>query len=171
MSLSTAKISGSYSNSLDRIVHSNHPILMRILMESLLEDNLPDSPSFSPLYRAVREGLTDAVRTLVQLGVDTNERNELGEIPLHIAVRKNLSEIVEILAPVSNVNTQSFTGMSPLHWACLLGYANIAEILLAYGADPWLHAKQVDDLTPRDLALIMDYPHILDLLENPLTLQ
>ncbi len=171
MSLSTITVSKGQQSSLDRIVHSDHPILMRILMEAILEDNLPDNQDFPPLHRAVREGLTDAVRTLVGLGVETSERNSLGETPLHIAVRKNLREIVEILAPVSDVNAQSYTGMTPLHWACLLGYANIVEILLAYGADPWIHASQVDDLTPRDLAVIMEYQHILELLENPLILK
>jgi ankyrin repeat protein len=37
---------------------------------------------------------------------------------------------------LKNIDALSTGGMTPLHVACGLGYADVAEVLLAAGADP-----------------------------------
>lgn len=161
-------ISTTHKNAdpLEKLVASDHPVLLRVLLETLREDHATDSSSISSLHRAVRLGLSEAVQSLLQFGADPNEKNNLGEIPLHVAVRMNRIDIVEILLPVSKVNTASYYGLTPLHWACLFGYCSIAELLLLHGADPWIQALEMDGLSPKDLAELMGYKDIISLLNN-----
>lgn len=156
--------------SLKKAFCTNHSVLLNVMMETMLEDNVLTTTRVHPLHKASALGLTDTVKALLEFGADPDERNSLGETALHVAVRKNHSQVVEILAMVSDVNAKNIYGMTPLHWACLLGYSSIVEILVAYGADPWIHADALDDLTPRDLAVMMGYPHLLEIMENPLSL-
>lgn len=151
---------------LERVMASEHPVMLRVLLETLREDHATDTTNIPPLHRAVRLGLTSAVQSLLQFGADPNEKNSLGETPLHVAVRTNRMDIIEVLLPVSNVNSASYHGLTPLHWACLLGYTHIVDLLLLNGADPHIQAVQMDGLTPKDIAEIMEYKDILSLFEN-----
>lgn len=151
---------------LETIMSSEHPILLRVLMETLREDHTRDTTNTPPLHRAVRLGLAEAVKSLLEFGSDPNERNNLGEIPLHIAVRTNRVDIVEILLPLSHVNSVSYYGLTPLHWACLFGYTSIVELLLIHGADPYIQAMEMDGLSPKDLAKMMEYRDIISLIDN-----
>lgn len=151
---------------LERLVNSDHPVLLRVLLETLREDHATDTSQITPLHRAVRLGIAEAVESLLQFGADPNEKNHLGEIPLHVAVRINRADIVEILLPVSKVNTASYYGLTPLHWACLFGYTSIVELLLLHGADPWIQAIEMDGLSPKDLAELMGYKDILLLFDT-----
>ena len=39
-------------------------------------------------------------------------------------------------------------GMTPLHWAALIGHETLAELLLSHGADPEASGHLSEDLTP-----------------------
>lgn len=164
--MKTLSITQKNTDPLEKLVNSDHPVLLRILLETLREDHATDTSHITPLHRAVRLGIAEAVQSLLQFGADPNEKNLLGEIPLHVAVRINRADIVEILLPVSKVNEVSYYGLTPLHWACLFGYTSIAELLLLHGADPWIRAVEMDELSPKDLAELMGYKEILSLFNS-----
>ncbi|HOK09833.1 MAG TPA: ankyrin repeat domain-containing protein [Candidatus Hydrogenedens sp.] len=151
---------------LDKVALSNHPVLFNIMLTTLCEDHGVSTSKISPLHRAVRLGLEEAVESLLQFGSDPNEKNSLGEIPLHVAVRMNRIDLVRILLPYSHINATSHYGLTPLHWACLFGYTPIVELLLLNGADPYIHAVEADGLTPRDFAMLMGQKEVINLIEN-----
>ncbi len=150
----------------EKLSKTDHPILLRVLLETLREDHATEASHTTPLHRAVRLGLTEAVQSLIEFGADPNEKNHLGEIPLHVAVRMNRTDIIEILLPVSHINLASYYGLTPLHWACLFGYTSIVELLLLNGADPLIQAIEMDGLSPKDLAELMDYKDISSLINS-----
>ncbi len=151
---------------LEKIGISDHPVLLRVLMETFREDYGTETFQKHPLHRAVHLGIVEAVQSLIRFGADPNEKNDIGEIPLHVAVRMNRMDIVDILLPISNINEANYYGLTPLHWACIFGYTPIAELLLLRGANPYIHANEVDGLTPKDIAVLMDYKEIVSLIEN-----
>ncbi|HOV33458.1 MAG TPA: ankyrin repeat domain-containing protein [Candidatus Hydrogenedens sp.] len=155
----------------EKIGISDHPVLLRILMETFREDYGKDTSQVHPLHRAVHLGIREAVQSLIRFGADPKEKNSLGEIPLHVAVRMNRVNIVGILLSISNINETNYYGLTPLHWACLFGYTPIVELLLLNGASPYIHASEVDNLTPKDIAVLMDYKEIVSLIEklNPIS--
>ncbi len=164
--MSTLSTLQKNTDPLEKIVISDHPILLRVVLETLREDHTTDTSNLTPLHRAVQLGLTEAVQSLLQFGADPNEKNQLGEIPLHVAVRMNRVDIVEILLPVSKINSANYYGLTPLHWACIFGYTSLVEMLLLHGADPYIQAVEMDSLSPRDLAELMDYKDILSLIDT-----
>ena len=48
----------------------------------------------------------------------------------------DVEKIQELLAGGANANGELNHGLTPLHWAATRGHKRVAEILLAYGADP-----------------------------------
>ena len=87
-------------------------------------------------------------------------KDHAGETPLHKAVRSGNVKAVQVLAEASYLDATNNEGMAPLHWACLLGYDEIAKALVEAGADPHLTDDLLDDMTPLDLAILMGYEDI-----------
>jgi ankyrin repeat protein len=94
-------ISPKTTNPLEKIGVSDHPVLLRILMETFREDYGTDTSQTRPLHRAVHLGITEAIQSLIRFGADPNEKNNLGEIPLHVAVRMNRMDVIDIFLPIS----------------------------------------------------------------------
>ena len=52
-----------------------------------------------------------------------NAPNKLGDTPIHCAAYYGHTEIVKILAPLTdNPNAPNNAGMTPIYWAALMGY-------------------------------------------------
>jgi ankyrin repeat protein len=86
----------------------------------------------------------------------SNVRNNLGETPLHEAVKFSQKEKVELLiAKGADIEAKDSLGMTPLHWAFIMGKNNdIIEVLIAKGANinarlnngkTLLHDTRLDD--------------------------
>ena len=90
-------------------------------------------PSKDPaLIWAAKNNLLAIAKLLLDRGVDVNERDLLGNTPLHAAVK--YPEMVDLLiGKGAYVNSQNFLGETPLHFA--VKYKKTVEILLAKGAD------------------------------------
>ena len=87
------------------------------------------------LCHACYEGDQTAVQTLLDLGVDANSSDCIGQLPLCLAIRLNHLEIAELLLRAgSDVNKPDWTSCSPLHVACLMGHIKMVALLLQYGA-------------------------------------
>lgn len=151
---------------LSRAYESGHIALAEIMLQTERDDNSESLKGATPMHRAAWLGLHEALHSLLSYGADPGARDRFGETPLHKAVREGESMAVETLLPVSNVNAQNSFGMAPLHWACLNGRADIAEMLIAQGADPSQRSEALDGLNPAEVATAMGYSELVDTLQR-----
>ena len=116
-----------------------------------LPTQLPEPPPLPPeisLLDAAEKGYFDAVKQHIAAGTFSNERDENGLTPLHLAVGKGHVEIVRLLIKsTTDLNAKNDWGSTPLHYAII---EEIAELLIAEGAD--VNAKDEDGDTPLDWA-------------------
>jgi ankyrin repeat protein len=88
--------------------------------------------------------LTEAVKTndigkinmLLSSGADVNDRDQLGETPLHVAAVRGYREASSLLiANGADVNAEDKRGLTPLHAAAWMGHTEIVTMLITEGAD------------------------------------
>lgn len=98
---------------------------------------------FTPLGLAAFFKRPEAVRLLIERGADAApaSRNQPAFTPLHSAVAtdagpRDLGIVRALLEAGAPVNARSGSGGTPLHTAAFLGDTEVAELLLARGADP-----------------------------------
>lgn len=114
------------------------------------------SYSDSLLYEAVKKGLTDEVRYLLDNGYSVIDRNFAGDTPLHVASRYGHLDIVRIcLGHKADVNMPNFrTYYTPLHVAAENGHPEIVRRLIQAGAAINVRSKGVFEFTPLHLAVL-----------------
>jgi uncharacterized protein len=89
------------------------------------------------LLRAVRDGDTATVRSLIEQHADVNGAAADGQTPLAWAAYRNDLETVTLLVRAgADVNTSNGYGVTPLALACSNANARIVAMLLAAGANP-----------------------------------
>ena len=111
----------------------------------------------SPLHCACRHGRLNAVRALIELGVDFNHKDGDGKTPLHHAVcfhkePEAMEMTLVLLAAGADINAVDGRGSTPLH---CVGHATCADVLVDTGAD--LEARDRQRQTPLYHALCL-YP-------------
>lgn len=151
---------------LDRAFSSGHMAIAEMMLHQEREEQATASQTAQPLHRAACLGLTEAVVSLLTYGANPTARDRMGETPLHKAVREGYLATVEALVEVSDLNIRSNAGMAPLHWACITGQVEMVRLLLENGADPCLRNEAMDGLTPVDLAALMGFEEICELLDQ-----
>lgn len=108
------------------------------------------------LHRLVRDGETEAIKDLLEAGLDPNPVNDHGLTPLTIAAALNHVNIVTRLLESgvdpnwTSKNEHYPCQTTPLHWAAYLGHTDVATALLNAGADKNAAAK--NGSTPLDWA-------------------
>jgi len=86
------------------------------------------------------------------------------DISIHSAAYdENIEAVKQHLAAGTDVNAKDKRGLTPLHWASLIGHKEAVELLISKGAD--VNAKIDDGRTPLDFA-IKRKPEIADLLRK-----
>jgi cytohesin len=90
---------------------------------------------------------------------------------LHVACIVGNAEVVRVLLEEGqdDPNTRDRHGNTPLHIAAVNRRANIARILLAHGADPFI--AQPSGWTPLDVALAKRCAELVDILTEPMSNQ
>ena len=98
------------------------------------------------LHAEVREGDTEAVKTLMELGLDPNQWNSRGYTPLHLAADFGHLDIVHhlldggadpsIAMNLPEKRKKFDCQYTPLHTAAIAGHLEIVTALLGSGADP-----------------------------------
>ena len=111
----------------------------------------PGSVEGVSLHAASGEGNLDVVRSLLDNGVNVNERDGHHATPLYWASWKGEYEAAKLLIKYgADVNCREKEGWTPLHAASYDGYLEIAQLLLDHGAD--VNAKQQELSTPLHIA-------------------
>ncbi|KAH9053059.1 ankyrin repeat-containing domain protein [Lactarius vividus] len=99
------------------------------------------------LYTASENGQLDIVQSLLDGGLDVDERNSSGVTALHAASIKGQLEVVKLLIERgAYVNSRSKIGSAPLHIASAEGHIDVARLLLDHGAD--VNARTREQRTP-----------------------
>ncbi|GJL97152.1 MAG: hypothetical protein DHS20C06_09690 [Hyphobacterium sp.] len=101
-----------------------------------------DAIGFTALFEAARDGQTEAVTALLDLGADANlhaYENALTLTALHMAATGDHADIVAaLIAAGADMDVQGTMGGTPLMWAAFEGSQDSARVLLEHGADPTL---------------------------------
>lgn len=148
----------AFETPLSRAERTDHSVLSELMIQYEQSDRDLSVIESSLLHRAAAMGLGHVADALLREGAEIDLCDIHGETPLHKAVRNGHADVVEKLVEAgANTNASSHQGLAPLHWAALVGDATITDMLLNAGADPALPAVHLDNLTPLDLARIMDY--------------
>jgi len=128
-------------------------------LKALLEAEPELAQSFSgdgwtPLHLAAAFGTPGAVSVLLAAGapVDAVSRNPQQNQPLHatLALGKNAETIRLLLAHGAPVNEAQAGGFTPIFSAAIANRRDLAETLLAHGADP--HRKSDQGKSAADFA-------------------
>lgn len=151
------------TNPLERAFQSGHMVIadLLLLQERMDKEDVPQKSQAgdaTPYF-----GLESAARALLSAN-DPGARGRKTGSALHRAARDGNVESATYEADECDVNGISADGMTPLHWACLRGDLHMAECLLEAGADPTIRNEALDGLSARDLAQVMGYTELTELL-------
>ncbi len=151
---------------LTRICRTGRTEIASLMVTQEAEDVTTEAAKLPPVHRAVCLGQDGNLRDMLSRGMDPSERDHRGETPLHRAVRAgSLDTVSALLDSGSDVNARDTVGMTPLHWAALTGRVEAAEVLMTHGADPWARDTFAGGLTPLELARMMSYDNVADLIQ------
>ena len=104
-----------------------------------------------------------AVKELIEKGVNPNAQTKDGTSPLHIAAKKEDTEITNLLiASGADVNSRDQNGMTALIAAASEGQGPNAEVLLSAGAD--INAMDDKGFTALMWATYKGFPEVVEIL-------
>lgn len=102
------------------------------------------------IHAFAREGEIDNLLKCVEAGVSVNVKDSEGRTPLHWAVDRGHSKVVEMLVSKdADVNAKDDEGQTPLHYAVVCDREGIAEFLVKQNAST--DVKDNDGNTPHDV--------------------
>nr|XP_029723859.1 serine/threonine-protein phosphatase 6 regulatory ankyrin repeat subunit B-like [Aedes albopictus] len=122
-------------------IHFDQMLIVQLLMKHskdlALDLNAVDNDENSALHFALIRNCTEVAELLIEEpSVEVNARNNVNEVPLHLAVKHGNTAIVELLlsrkASIDVLNWKNFT---PLKIAAASGQTNIVKMLIANGAN------------------------------------
>ncbi|KAK8087371.1 hypothetical protein PG994_002345 [Apiospora phragmitis] len=121
------------------------PFFTKLLSMLLVSD--PEFGGTSPLGYDVLHQPDKAKKRLSNGPVDfTNQRNFLGQTPLHLAAAEQEGLVLPLLEAGHSVDARDIYGITPLMYTAALGNTGAAKILISDGADMFA----VDELRERD---------------------
>ena len=118
-------------------VQKGYDKLVEFLLQHVHPMDIPKGAKFSLMQMAASNGRARICKLLALKGVSIEERNELGETPLHLATKANKLEAMRTLIDLgADVSAQTYdVGMQPMHYSCMYGYSDATIMLLEAGAD------------------------------------
>eukprot|EP00928_Gymnodinium_smaydae_P079002 TRINITY_DN63033_c0_g1_i1.p1 TRINITY_DN63033_c0_g1~~TRINITY_DN63033_c0_g1_i1.p1 ORF type:complete len:857 (+),score=142.59 TRINITY_DN63033_c0_g1_i1:70-2640(+) len=138
------------------------------LVQKRADLNYKDSSGWTPLTMATFYGRKESLEALIRWGGEArgqdklrmNVKNRQGRSAVHIAARKNLADIMQILiANAADPNIRDPDGWTPLHHACFNGNSNAVHRLIDRGAS--FDLKGFGGLTPYQVTRLRDRPGTL----------
>jgi ankyrin repeat protein len=111
------------------------------IISLLLEHNSPlssaDERHYSPMMRAIVQGLTSVVPIMLEADADPNYMTPEGKSALHLACTQNMAETVRLLLDYgADPTIPGFNAQTGIHWAAASGNVDIIRMVVAAGADP-----------------------------------
>ncbi|MCA1633066.1 MAG: ankyrin repeat domain-containing protein [Acidobacteria bacterium] len=117
------------------------------------------------LMRAVEEGETGLVRSLLAAGADADAASGRGETALMRAASRGYADVARVLLDAgADVSAEKEDGSTALSLAVFYGYAEVVRMLLVKGADPG--ARTPVGTTVEHWARAAGFTEIAELLRN-----
>lgn len=115
------------------------------------------------LMEAVSQGNLTEVERLLNMGADSNTRNECGRTALMESAWAGNTDIAKLLLDKgANIDEKDDVGKTPLIRAVETGYSETARLLLERGADP--NVAEADGWTPIRAAVLRSDPDLVKLM-------
>ena len=181
---------------LHRAAREGHKEVAELLIANGAYLNAKDKEGKTPLYHAARWGHKNTTALLIAAGADVNAKDDKGRTPLDRAVgyteiiallrnhggrtaeelkalidaaeEGNIEAVKQHLAAGMDVNAKDEDGVTPLHEAALWGHNEVAELLIANGAEvnAIIVSGRNKGKTPLDLAIWRKKTTTADLLRE-----
>ncbi|CAL8273608.1 cyclin-dependent kinase 4 inhibitor D isoform X1 [Gadus morhua] len=93
-----------------------------LLLEHGANPNAQDRHGITPAHDAAQTGFLETLQVLVEHGASVNIPDKNGTLPIHIAIREGHRDVVEFLAPRSDLkhaNTSGHTAVEVARASCL----------------------------------------------------
>jgi ankyrin repeat protein len=140
------------------------PTLRQYWIRQMFRTRARRAPATSSLEQAISRAHADTIKSLIAHGEDINAINIRGHAPIHLATAKGNSDVVKLLlengADVNVAGTES--GCTSLHYACSLGYVDLCELLVRYGAEADAQTARLE--TPLHLAVARGHSEVVAIL-------
>jgi ankyrin repeat protein len=128
--------------------------IAEILLEHKADANVTDIHGQPLFSRALVAGMTDFMQLLVKYGVDVNNPDAKGELPIHQAflfIGKEYATVLKILVQGGvRLEAKDSSGNTALHVAVAKGLEDAVKLLLDAGVDP--EARNQANKKPLQLA-------------------
>lgn len=121
---------------LHEAVYGNHPDVCEILLEHDESANLlQNDDGFAPIHAAVQRGHIECVETLLDNGVNIEEKDGEGDTPLMVAIWYNkMDAIAMLLDHGANIEALNNDGYTPLIQAVRKADKKVIQLLIDKGA-------------------------------------
>ncbi|KAM4603427.1 cyclin-dependent kinase 4 inhibitor D [Polymixia lowei] len=103
-----------------------------LLLEHGADPNIQDRHGIAPVHDAARAGFLDTLQVLVEYGASVNIPDQSGTLPIHIAIREGHREVVEFLAPRSNLKHANTSGHTAVDVARESRLPDMIDLLFAH---------------------------------------
>ena len=114
-----------------------HTQMVQLLLRAGAAVNAVGMNELTPLMNAVKLNRMDAARALLKAGASTSGTDRAGDNLLVVAITENFPQMLSLLLELGvPPDLADANGLSPLYWAQLLNRQDMAERLIAGGADP-----------------------------------
>jgi len=142
--------SGQQWTPLHTAAWNGHLDLVKLLLANGADPNIKVMDGKTPLHLAVEEGRLELAELLLANGARVDAKDTLNRTSLYIAVYEDHLALTELLlAYRAKVNViGGYEDWTALQLAAVAGYADVARLLLTYGADPNAGEKYGSKCTP-----------------------
>lgn len=109
-----------------------NPKIASLLLEKGANPNVQNKQGIAPAHDAARTGFLDTLQVLVEHGASVNLPDQNGALPIHIAIREGHREVVEFLAPLSDLKHANVNGQSAIDVARASCVPDMMDSLFAH---------------------------------------
>jgi len=119
------------------------------------------------IFDIILKGDMEVLRALVETRPDSvNDRDRLGDSPLHHAVARNRADMVDfLLSYKADIHAKNIQGETPLHTAAGAGLLDMVRLLLHHGADVNIRDGKLG-LTPMTWAALFGRREVVEFLRQ-----
>ena len=114
------------------VIQKGYERLARLFLETEHPLNYPRDAKMTLMQVAAAYGRASIIRLLAARGCNVNERNCIGETPLHLATKNDRLEAMRALIDLgADIDARiDKVGHTPMHYACMYGLKEASVMLL-----------------------------------------